>query len=94
MGEVPGTELVSAIDKKKLLNMITQAAGKSTKDIIKSSDIIDDGLKDIFGDDWRRILDSWIAMSDLADKMDWVIPINRKAQMMSGQPQGMAGHVK
>jgi uncharacterized protein involved in tolerance to divalent cations len=91
MGEAPGTELVSAIDKKKLLNMITQAAGKSTKDIIKSSDIVDDGLKDIFGDDWRRILDSWIAMSDLADKMDWVIPINRKAQMMSGQPQGMAG---
>ena len=91
MGQVPGTNLVSAIDKKKLLNMITQAAGKSTKDIIKSSDIVDEGLQDIFGDSWRRILDSWIAMSDLADKMDWVIPINRKAQMMSSQPQGMAG---
>lgn len=91
MGQVPGTDLISAVDKKKLLNMITQAAGKSTKDIIKASDIVDEGLQEIFGDNWRRILDNWIAMSDLADKMDWVIPIDRKSQMMSNQPQGMAG---
>lgn len=92
--ETPGTDLVSAVDKKKILNMITQAAGKSTKDIIRASDIVDEGLQEIFGDSWRRILDCWIRMSDIADKMDWVIPIGRKSQMMKDMPGGMAGAVQ
>ena len=87
--ETPGTDLVAAVDKKKILNMITQAAGKSTKDIIRASDIVDEGLQEIFGDSWRRILDCWIRMSDIADKMDWVIPIGRKSQMMKDMPGGM-----
>jgi hypothetical protein len=33
-------------------------------------------------------------MSDIADKMDWVIPIDRKAGMMKNQPGGMAGAVQ
>ena len=74
--------------------MITQAAGKSTKDIIRASDIVDEGLQEIFGDSSRRILDCWVRMSDLADKMDWVIPIGRKSQMMKDMPGGMAGAVQ
>lgn len=90
--EVPGTNLVSAIDKKKLLNMITQAAGKSTKDIIRVSETVEEELGKIFGErQGKQVLDCWITMSDLADKMDWVIPISRKSQMMKGMPQGMAG---
>lgn len=92
--ETPGTDLIAAVDKKKLLNMITQAAGKSTKDIIRASDIVDEGLQEIFGDSWRRILDCWIRMSDIADKMDWVIPVERKSQMMKDMPGGMAGAVQ
>jgi hypothetical protein len=89
--ETPGTNFKSAIDKKKILNMITQGAGKSTKDIIRASDIVDEGLQEIFGETWRRILDSWVRISDLADKMDWVIPIDRKSGMMKNAPGGMAG---
>lgn len=87
-----GTDLVSAIDKKKLLNMITQAAGKSTKDIIRVSETVETELSRIFGErQGKQILSYWVAMSDLADKMDWVIPIERKSQMMKNMPQGMAG---
>ncbi len=90
--EIPGTNLVSAIDKKKLLNMITQAAGKSTKDIIRVSETVEEELSEIFGErQGKQVLDCWVRMSDLADKMDWVIPISRKSQMMKGMPQGMAG---
>lgn len=90
--QVIGADLVSAIEKKKLLNMITQAAGKSTKDIIRASDTVESELFRLFGErQGRQILSCWVAMSDLADKMDWVIPINRKSQMMKGMPQGMAG---
>lgn len=92
--EVPGTDLVDAVEKKKILNMITQAAGKSTKDIIRASDIVDNGLQQIFGDGYRTILNLWVQMSDIADKMDWVIPIDRKASMMKNQPGGMAGAVQ
>ena len=92
--ETPGTDLVSAVEKKKLLNMITQAAGKSTKDIIRASDIVDEGLQQIFGDGYRTILNLWVQMSDIADKMDWVIPIDRKAGMMKKAPGGMAGAVQ
>lgn len=90
--EVPGTNLSLAIDKKKLLNMITQAAGKSTKDIIRISETVEQELTQIFGErQGKQILDKWVRMSDLADKMDWVIPINRKSEMMKNMPQGMAG---
>lgn len=92
--ETPGTDLVDAVEKKKLLNMITQAAGKSTKDIIRASDIVDEGLQEIFGDGYRTILDLWIQMSDIADKMDWAIPINRKSDLMKNEPIGMAGAVQ
>ena len=90
--EVPGTNLALAIDKKKLLNMITQAAGKATKDIIRISETVEQELTQIFGErQGKQILDKWVRMSDLADKMDWVIPIDRKSQMMKNMPQGMAG---
>jgi len=90
--EVPGTNLALAIDKKKLLNMITQAAGKATKDIIRISKTVELELSEIFGErQGKQILDCWVRMSDLADKMDWVIPINRKSEMMKNMPQGMAG---
>jgi len=90
--EVPGTNLSLAIDKKKLLNMITQAAGKSTKDIIRISETVEQELTQIFGErQGKQILDKWVRMSDLADKMDWVIPIDRKSEMMKNMPQGMAG---
>ena len=84
-----------AISKKKILNMISQAAGKSTKDIIRYSETAEDGIKKIFGDQiGRQILDIWIQTSDVADKMDWVIPVERKASMMKGAPGGMAGAVE
>lgn len=89
--QTPGTDLVDAIDKKKMLNMITQAAGKSTKDIIRYSDLVSTELAKIFGETSARILQCWVRMSDLADKMDWIIPIDRKSAMMKNMPIGMAG---
>lgn len=92
--EVPGTNLADAIDKKKILNMLTQAAGKSAKDIIRYSELVEQELEEIFGPQSQQILNCWIRMSDLADKMDWVIPVERKAGMMKNMPGGMAGACK
>ena len=88
--ELTGNVLNAAM-KKKILNMLTQGEGKATKDIIKFSPIVEDGLQRIFGNNGRNILTVWGEMSDIADKMDWIIPIQDKARMMSNNPQGMAG---
>lgn len=89
-----GDNILDSVEKKKILNMITQAAGKATKDLIKASDEVDNGLRDIFGDSYRTILNIWSQTSDVADKMDWIIPVNRKASMMKDAPGGMAGAVE
>lgn len=89
-----GDDILDSVEKKKILNMITQAAGKATKDLIKASDEVDNGLRDIFGDSYRTILNIWSQTSDVADKMDWIIPVNRKASMMKDAPGGMAGAVE
>lgn len=89
--QTPGQEIINAIDKKKILNMITQAAGKSAKDIIRYSELVESELARIFGQSSNQILQCWVRMSDLADKMDWVIPIDRKSEMMKRAPGGMAG---
>ena len=89
-----GDNIFDSVEKKKLLNMMTQAAGKATKDLIKASDEVDNGLREIFGDSFRTILNVWAQTSDVADKMDWIIPVNRKASMMKDAPGGMAGAVE
>lgn len=87
----PTGSVLNAAMKKKILNMLTQGEGKATKDIIKASPIVEDGLQRIFGNNAQRILRIWGEMSDIADKMDWAIPIQQKARMMSGNSGGMAG---
>ena len=87
----PNDDVFTASHKKKILNMITQGEGKSTKDIIRLSETVEQGLSNIFGRRSGEILDVWNRLSDVADKLDWVIPIGDKANMMSQQPQGMAG---
>lgn len=87
----PTGSVLNAAMKKKILNMLTQGEGKATKDIIKASPIVEDGLQRIFGNNTQRILRIWGEMSDIADKMDWAIPIQQKARMMSGNSGGMAG---
>ena len=88
--DITGNVLTASL-KKKILNMLTQGEGKATKDIIKFSPLVENGLQQIFGANGGRILRIWCDMSDTADKMDWVIPIANKASMMSNNPGGMAG---
>jgi hypothetical protein len=86
-------DVAFAIDKTKILNMITQGAGKATKDIIKSSEAVANGLRGIFGDSYETILDIWSKTSDEADKLDWQIPVGQKQQMFKNAPGGIAGAV-
>lgn len=91
--EITNKDIALAMDKTKILNMMTQGAGKLTKDIIKFSDTVSKGMKDIFGDGSTEILDIWGKISDEADKLDWEIPIGKKQAMFKNAPGGVAGGV-
>lgn len=84
-------ELKKSVDKKKLLNALNQGYAKSTKDIIQASERVQPALREIFGADADRIYRLWLQITEVANKMDWIIPIDAKADMMKDAPQGMAG---
>ncbi len=97
MGEVPSfpkkeeikdPELKKAVDKKKILNAINQGEAKATKRIIS---LVGPGLQEIFGNRADEILKVWLDTTDIADKLDWVFPLEMKSKMMKDVPQGMAG---
>jgi len=91
--EVTNKDVAMAIDKKKILNMLTQGEGKATKDIIKFSDVVEEGLREIMGDSHREILKVWSDISELAHKLDWNVRDEHKASLMKDAPGGLAGAV-
>jgi hypothetical protein len=84
-------DIKNSVDKKKILNAITQGEAKSTKNIIKFSEIVEPALRDIFGNESDNILNIWLETIEVADKLDWILPIDIKSEMMKDAPLGIAG---
>ena len=91
--DIEDEELKNKIHKAKLGNNIIQGEAKNTKNILHSEKV-KDGLEEIFGDDADEVFDLFDNITKLADKMDWLVPIDVKADMMENAPEGMAGSVK
>jgi hypothetical protein len=89
--ELRDPEIKKAVDKKKLLNALNQGEAKATKNIVRYSELVQPGLEEIFGNQANTILQIWLETIDVADKLDWIFPVQPKAQMMKDQPEGMAG---
>lgn len=88
--EINDPELRKAVDKKKILNVINQGEAKA-KNIIKDKSIVEDGLSEIFGNNWETIYNIWLQTTDMANKLDWVSPIEIKSKMMRDAQEFMAG---
>lgn len=92
--QITDPELIKRIHKAKLGNVIIQGEAKNTKQILHKEEV-KDVINEIFGEQrGGEIFRTWDELSKLADKMDWIIPIEVKADMMERSPQGMAGAVK
>lgn len=89
--EIKDENLRKAVDKKKILNVLNQGEAKATKNIIQYSELVEPGLRDIFGDQWEQILKIWLETTEIANKLDWIFPIEMKSRMMKDMPEGMAG---
>lgn len=89
--EIEDPELRKAVDKKKILNVINQGEAKATKNIIKDKSIVEEGLSEIFGNNWETIYNIWLQTTDMANKLDWASPIEIKSEMMRDAQEFMAG---
>jgi hypothetical protein len=92
MRQIKDPDTINKIHKAKIGNNIIQGEAKNTKHIIATEEV-KNGLIKIFGDKAEQLLNIWKEISNLADKMDWIIPIDNKAEMMERVPDGMAGAV-
>jgi hypothetical protein len=87
-------DLINKIHKGKLGNVITQGEAKNTKNILNLPDVRDK-VKGLFGEEkGTRLIWIWNRLTILADKMDWIIPIEVKADMFKIAPEGIGGAVK
>lgn len=87
-------EIRKEVDKRKLANNIIQGEAKNSKFLLHT-DEVKDGITRIFGDArGREIFTIWDRISRLAEKMDWIVPIEIKSQMIEEHPEGLAGSVK
>jgi len=86
-------ELKKEIDKVKLMNAISQGEGLNTK-MILHSDVVKDGLKEIFGDDWQIVFNTYDEMSKIHLQLNWSLSIDFTAKNMSDNPEGIAGTVQ
>lgn len=86
-------EYKKRVDKAKIINNIIQGEAKNTKHILHTEEV-KDGLKDIFGDKWEEVFNTFNALTKAADKMDWAWDLDRKSSAMADAPQFMAGAVK
>lgn len=89
--EIKDPELKKSVDKKKILNVINQGEAKATKNIIKDKTIVEEGLREIFGNNWETIYNIWLQTTEMANKLDWASPIEIKAKMMRDRQEFMAG---
>lgn len=86
-------EYKMGVDVAKLINAIGQGEAKNTKQILHS-EIVKSGLKEIFGAQSDEIFRTWDQISKEADKLDWLIPIERKSSVMAENPEGTVGAVE
>ena len=92
--QVKDPDTIKEIEKAKISNNIIQGEAKNTKQMLHLPEV-KEGLADIFGERVsNQLFTIWVRMTQIADKMDWIIPIDIKAGMMEEQPEGMAGAVK
>jgi hypothetical protein len=92
--QIKDKDTIKEIEKRKIANNVMQGEAKNTKQILHTEEVMD-GLIEIYGEQKAREVHTiWDELTKLADKMDWIIPIEIKGKMMEDAPEGMAGAVR
>jgi hypothetical protein len=86
-------EFKSGVEVTKLINAIAQGEAKNTKHIIHS-DYVKGKLEEIFGSKWNQIFRAWDEITKIADKLDWILPIEHRSELLSADQQNLGGAVQ
>jgi len=79
--------------KKRITNLITQGEAKNTKGLLHTEQV-QDGLREIFGADWREVYRLFDELVDTASKLDWLADTEMRNRMMQDHPEHFAGSVR
>ena len=95
MKKIENKDIINAIHKAKIANTIMQGEGKNTKRIIDLPEVKDEIVR-ILGRKGEETYRMWQRITQIANQLDWLIPIEHKADMMERDTsgQGFAGSVK
>jgi hypothetical protein len=88
--EITDEDVKNEIHKRKIANLLIQGKAKGIKELLDSS-IVQDGVREIFGERGEEIITIWKRMADSADKLDWLADPQQRARMMEVNPEGFAG---
>jgi hypothetical protein len=88
--EITDEDVKNEIHKRKIANLLIQGKAKGIKELLDSS-IVQDGVREIFGERGEEIITIWKRMADSADKLDWLADPQQRARMMEINPEGFAG---
>ena len=91
--ELDQEQLKRELDKRKLANLVIQGEAKNTKHMLHTEEVRA-GISRIFGErDADQIFEIWDEITKIADKMDWIIPIELKQANLERDRNNAAGGV-
>jgi len=92
--ELKDRDIISEIQKRKIINNITQGEAVNSKKALNLPEVID-GIKRIMGDEkgkeYIKILNE---VTDIAQAFYWIIPVEIQEEMWRTNKSGMSGAVK
>lgn len=94
--EIKDEDVLKEIHKRKLANLIMQGEAKNTKHIFNLPET-KEGLLKIYGEErGKRAFEVFKEITEISDKMDWIVDILIRQQMMEDDPdrEHSAGNVK
>jgi len=92
--ELKDRNIIAEIQKRKLINNITQGEAVNSKKALNLPEVID-GMKRIMGEDKaKEYIKTLNELTDIAQAFYWIIPAEVQEMMWKNDKSGMSGSVK
>ena len=92
--ELKDKDIISEIQKRKIINNITQGEAVNSKKALNLPEVVD-GIKRIMGDEkGKEYIKTLNEVTDIAQALYWIIPVEIQEEMWKTDKSGMSGAVK
>jgi len=92
--ELKDKDIISEIQKRKIINNITQGEAVNSKKALNLPEVVD-GMKRIMGEDKaKEYIKTLNEITDIAQAFYWIIPVEIQEEMWRTNKSGMSGSVE